>query len=248
MSIGVTFVIFTHAQEWGQDIIATFQQIGGATTGMSPLSLTPTGVMAQGFQLAAIFWQASARASWFTAPSSAIEFMFCSLVIVISFACAALTFVEVLIESAAVAVGGSILLPFSTVRWLRPLLPGWASAVVALGVRLMFLLMVLSIGLVLANQWSHSMAGNADSITGNTYLAVEAMVESLFFALLTWKLPLKMAGYVDSRASASWGESHGAAMMVQGFEAAEAGAKRAGQASATVGKASAQVVQKMLLS
>jgi type IV secretory pathway TrbL component len=163
-------------------------------------------------------------------------------------------FLEVLIEAAALVVGLSILLPFATVRWTWPFFSGWASAVMATGVRLMFMLMVLALGLVLANSWTQSMVANSGAITTNTFLAVEAMVESFFFALVAWRIPRKMASYVDNKISATLGESlNGPALQATG-QALQAAGKRAAGAAAVAGKAAAsgaanlsQTVGNMLL-
>jgi P-type conjugative transfer protein TrbL len=223
---------------------------------MSPDVLTPSGIMQTGFGLARIFWTASGRAGWLMSPSSAATTFFCTIVVVLAYAGAAIIYLLTLIEASVVVIGGSVLLAFASLRWTWDIFPRWGAAVLGVGVRLMFLLMVLTVGLVLAQQWSEAMAGVSGSVTTNTFLAAAAMVESLVFVALVYSIPRHMAMLVGGGSALTFGEAFlASAMAGTGRVAAQAGesaASAAGQAvsagASAAATATSQVVQKMLLS
>jgi type IV secretory pathway TrbL component len=98
LGIGVVYVVFSNAQPWGTAVVDTFLQIGKATSGMSPDVLTPSGIMQTGFGLARIFWTASGRAGWLMSPSSAATTFFCTIVVVLAYAGAAIIYLLTLIR------------------------------------------------------------------------------------------------------------------------------------------------------
>src|SRR5580658_304178 len=65
VGIGVAYILFENATDWMRNgVIATIAEWGGQVSGMSVASLSPDGVLAEGWTLARMLLSAMAHGHW----------------------------------------------------------------------------------------------------------------------------------------------------------------------------------------
>ncbi len=73
VSLSVLHAVFLYSQDLATDMLNGFQALGQQVSGLSPTTLTPSGVLTQGIHLVQILWAAAGNASWFKAPTVAFR-------------------------------------------------------------------------------------------------------------------------------------------------------------------------------
>ena len=201
LSLALLYAVFLNAQELATEVYNGFQAWAQQLTGLSPATLSPSGVMETGLQLARIFWDAAGAASWFHEPFSALVEMFCTIGMVVAFAVAAIILLLAEVQAWALIDGGLILLAFAALPWTWHMFPGWGISVLSACIKIFFLFAILAVGLTEAQGWATTMAGAAGTIVEDASLSFEAMIESLLFLGLVYYIPGLMSGLVLAAAS-----------------------------------------------
>jgi type IV secretory pathway TrbL component len=183
----------------GPSIINTGIQIGQAVTGQSPNVLTPSGVFNAGLSMVGTLWHAKAAAGWLH-PIMELEFLLVSIGIVLSWTAAALIYLGALLEGAWIVYVGPILICFSTLSSTAPMLIQWATRVLAIAIKIAVLLLVLAVGMSLAQIWGQQLAENSTTIGTNLWWLVLSLVQSVVFAYLVYKVPGAVTSLVGSTA------------------------------------------------
>jgi P-type conjugative transfer protein TrbL len=234
VSLSVLHAVFLYSQDLATEMLDGFQALGQQVSGLSPATLTPSGVMTQGIQLVKILWAAAGAAAWFKAPTVAIETMVCVLVIVFAFAVSSIIYLLALVEVWALIIGGSFLLAFAPLPWTWNIFPGWGLRVLAACVKTFFLIAVLALGLNEAAGWTVAMASSSSTLAVNAIVMMQAITESLLFVALVYYIPGLMASLVTGGAGVAItaGETILAGVVSQGADQAANGAKAIGGAAA----------------
>jgi P-type conjugative transfer protein TrbL len=234
VSLSVLHAVFLYSQDLATDMLSGFQALGQQVSGLSPETLTPSGVLTQGIQLVKILWEAAGAASWFKAPTVAIETMVCVLVIVFAFAVSSIIYLLALVEVWALIIGGSLLLAFAPLPWTWNIFPGWGLRVLGACVKTFFLIAVLALGLNEAAGWTAAMARSSSTLAVNASVMMQAVTEALLFVALVYYIPGIMASLVTGGAGAAItaGETILAGMVSEGADQAASGAKALGGATA----------------
>ena len=239
--LSLVYVLLNNAADWGMAIINTGIDIGQAVTGQSPGVLTPSGVFQAGLNMVGTLWQAKAAGGWLH-PVQDFELMFLSLGVVLAWAGAALIYLGALLEGAWIVYSGPILICFAALSSTAPMLIQWATRVLAIALKIAVLLLVLAVGMGLAQGWGQQLADNSSKIVTNGWLPVQTLVESILFCYLVYKVPGAVTSLVGSTAF-GFGESFlgsvGTTIGEGAEQAGTAGANLAGKALAEVGNASA---------
>jgi hypothetical protein len=134
----------------------------------------------------------------------------------------------------------------------------WATRVLAIAIKIAVLLLVLAVGMSLAQIWGQQLAENSTTIGTNLWWLVLSLVQSVVFAYLVYKVPGAVTSLVGSTAF-DFGESFlgsaGGAIGEGSQDAGVAVAKATGKGVAQVATASAnaaanlsQTVRAMILS
>jgi P-type conjugative transfer protein TrbL len=255
--VGLVYVLLNNAVDWGHAIINTGIQIGQTVTGESPDVLTPSGVFNAGLNMVGTLWRAKAAGGWLH-PVQDVEFMFVSIGVILCWAAAALIYLGALLEGAWIVYVGPILICFSALSSTAPMLVHWATRVLAIAVKIAVLLLVLAVGMGLAQTWGQQLANNSAAILTDGWWIILSLVQSILFGYLVFKVPGAVTSLVGSTAF-EFGESFlgsaGGAIGESAQEAAAVGAKAAGKAAVDAAKASAkaasnlsQTVRAMILS
>jgi P-type conjugative transfer protein TrbL len=237
--IGACWFVFTNAATFGQAVIDTGTHIGQAISTWSPLTLTPSGVLNQGLQLAAIVWQSKASGSWLTSPVQDLEFFFVGAVIVTCWTGGALIYLGSLLEAAALVYGGPIVIAFTPLHWTAELLVRWALSVLGVAIKIAILLMTLAVGMAIAQGWTIALNEASATLTTNLGNLVIAAVESLVFVYLVMKLPALFTNLIGGSPLFTFGESFISMTMGALGGAAASAATSAGSAA---GSAAADAV------
>jgi P-type conjugative transfer protein TrbL len=242
VSLAVLHAVFLYSQDLATDVLNGFQALGQQVTGLSPETLTPSGVLQQGMQLVHILWNASGEASWFKAPQVAIETIICALFMVFAFAAASIIYLLALVEVWALIIGGSFLLAFAPLPWTWNIFPGWGLRVLGACVKTFFLIAVLALGLNEAAGWSRAMTTSSAGFAGDASLMMQAVSEALLFFALVYYIPGIMASLVTGGAGAAItaGETILAGIVGEGASQAAGSGKAIGGAAADAATAAAK--------
>jgi type IV secretion system protein TrbL len=236
--VGICWVIFIHAGDWGQAIIDFGSDVGRAVSTLSTGSITPSAILNTGLNLAHIIWTAKATGGWLSAGIQDLEFFFVSMVIIAAWTGAALIYLGALLEAAALVYGGPLLIAFTPFAWTAELLVRWALSVLGIAIKIAVLLMTLAIGMAIARVWTEALALSSATLTTNLWNLMVAAVESLIFVYLLMKIPTAIASLVGGGGLFAFGEGFLAqAMGALGGAAASAGsatASAAGSAASSV--------------
>jgi P-type conjugative transfer protein TrbL len=234
VSLSVLHAVFLYSQDLATDVLNGFQALGQQVSGLSPETLTPSGVMQQGMQLVHILWTASGNASWFKAPTVAVETLICALLMLFAFAVSSIIYLLALVEVWALIIGGSFLLAFAPLPWTWNIFPGWGLRVLGACVKTFFLIAVLALGLTEAAGWTAAMGPSTASFAGNASLMMQAMTEALLFCALVYYIPRIMASLVTGGAGAAMiaGETILAGIVAAGASQAASSGKAIGDAAA----------------
>ena len=248
VSLSVLHTVFLYSQDLATDMLGGFQALGQQVSGLPPTTLTPSGVLTQGIHLVQILWAAAGNASWFKAPTVAIETMICVIVMVFAFAVASIIYLLALVEVWALIIGGSLLLAFAPLPWTWNIFPGWGLRVLGACVKTFFLIAVLALGLNEAAGWTTGMASTSSGLATNASLMMQAVTESLLFVALVYYIPRIMASLVIGGAGTAItaGETILAGMVAEGASQAASGGKAIGGATADATNAAADGAAKAL--
>jgi P-type conjugative transfer protein TrbL len=241
VSLAVLHAVFLYSQDLATDVLNGFQALGQQVTGLSPETLTPSGVLQQGMQLVHILWNASGEASWFKAPQVAIETIICALFMVFAFAAASIIYLLALVEVWALIIGGSFLLAFAPLPWTWNIFPGWGLRVLGACVKTFFLIAVLALGLNEAAGWTRAMTTSSVGFAGDASLMMQAVTEALLFFALVYYIPGIMASLVTGGAGAAItaGETILAGIVGEGASQAASSGKAIGGAAADAARTAA---------
>jgi type IV secretion system protein TrbL len=240
--IGICWFVFTNAANFGQAVIDTGTAIGQDISTLSPLTLTPSGVLNQGLQLAAVVWQSKASGGWLTSAVQDLEFFFVGAVIVTCWSGAALIYLGALLEAAALVYGGPIVIAFTPFHWTAELLVRWALFVLAVAIKIAVLLMTLAVGMTIARIWTESLQAASPTLTTNLWNLMLSAVESLIFVYLVLKLPALFTNLIGGSPLFTFGESFvSMATGALGGAAASAGSATANAAGSAASSAASGV-------
>jgi P-type conjugative transfer protein TrbL len=241
VSLAVLHAVFLYSQNLATDLLDGFQALGQQVTGLSPATLTPSGILQQGMQLVHILWTASGKASWFKAPEIAVETLICSLLMTFAFAVSSIIYLLALIEVWTLIIGGSFLLAFAPLPWTWNIFPGWGLKVLAACVKTFFLMAVLALGLKEVGNWTAVMTTSSAGLATDASGMMQAVTEALLFVALVYYIPGLMASLVTGGAGAAItaGETILAGIVAEGAGQAGSGAKALGSAAANAAADSA---------
>ena len=235
--LGLVYVILNHAQDWGEAVINTGLAVGQAVSGQSPKVLTPSGVFQMGLNMAGTLLGAKAKGGWLN-PIEDAEMFFTVIVVVLAWAAAAFIYLGTLLEAAWVIFVGPILICFSALSSTAPMLVRWATSVLGIALKTAVLILVLAIGMGLAQDWGNQLNSNAASIMTNLWWLVLSIVQSILFFYFVLKVPGAIVTLVAGTMF-SFGEAFasavGGAVSAAGLAAAGAGVSAASSVASGAG-------------
>jgi P-type conjugative transfer protein TrbL len=249
IAIGLTYWFLANAVSLLGTLFNGFQWFGQTAIGVS--NLTPTGVLTLGIQMAGTIMQSFTLGAFFTGlfksgsdpVLAAFLVIVSSLLVLISFTIAASWYLVTFIEMYIVTGGGSILIALGGSEMTGAIFQRFLSKVIALGIRGMFIILTLGVGMQLANGWLAAIQ-TAPAIT--PAMLFYLIANAVMFLLVVLAVPHTAASLANDSVSfglaqafeATWLAATIARGVQRGLSAAKHGATlNAGRAR--VAKASA---------
>jgi P-type conjugative transfer protein TrbL len=188
-----------HGADFGNAVYNTAQQIAASITLSSPGTMTPSGVINEGLNIARILYTAKGAGGWLH-PIQAIEWAVVTITVVVAWTIAALVLFETILEFYVLTYGGPLLIGFSAFYLTAELIVAWIKALLAMAFKLVIVLGMLAVGFVLARIWAGNLDAVANSITTNIWNLMQALVMSVIFVYLLYRVPQMYAALVGSYA------------------------------------------------
>jgi P-type conjugative transfer protein TrbL len=159
IAIGLIYWFLTNAVGLLTSLFTGFQWLGEKAIGVS--NLNPSGVFDLGIQMAGTIVQSFTLGAFFIGlfksgsdpVLAALLVLASSLIVLIAFTVAAAWFLTTFIEMYLVIGGGSILIALGGSEMTGAIFQRFLSKVIALGIRGMFIILTLGVGMQLANGW-----------------------------------------------------------------------------------------------
>jgi hypothetical protein len=189
LRIGIVYVVLANSLDWGQGIIDLGKAVGVSVSGQSPEVMTPSGIYDLGTATVHTLLHDGTFMKWLH-PIDAISNGVILIITQLTWLCAAVIYLFVLIQCAYVVAIGPIKLSFATLEYTWPMLMVWFEALLSIAIKLMATLLTLAVGLTEANNWSTGFTalGLKVNLQPN-YYAMQALGEAAVFALCLWSLP-----------------------------------------------------------
>src|SRR3984957_13210496 len=162
LSGGFIYLMIVNAFPWMNAVITSFSDIGAAVSGLPNLS--PQSILQLGGKMAQTIFDAPASTSVMSNLEMAIIQSVSGFVVLLAFTITAIALLFTLVESYIAIGGGVILLGFGGSRFTAPAAEGYFPFVIRVGVRLLFLYLVLGVGVQLATQWAAAIAAACNPV------------------------------------------------------------------------------------
>ncbi len=148
LALGFIFAMISNAPFWFTGLMDSFAQIGARVAGLANLS--PSVVMNNGISLFQAIINSLSKLAWynFLTPAASLSFL-CGLVIYLAFLWIAIDMVWTVAEVYIGIGGGLLLLGFSSSRWTWGFGEGYLNWMVGIGVKLMFLYLMVGVGMTI---------------------------------------------------------------------------------------------------
>jgi type IV secretion system protein TrbL len=193
LSFGSIFAMIANAPIWFTGIIDSFEQIGAHVAGVPNLS--PSQVFTAGLSLFQTILRGFGSLSWFHMSVAALVGVLAGLVMFASFLLIAIEMVLTLAETYIGMAGGILLLGFSSSRWTWGFGEGYLNWIAGVGMKLMFLYLMVGVGMTIAAGWNTALAGWT---TADVTLPLTIMGAAIVFAWLAWSIPNTAAAITRS--------------------------------------------------
>jgi len=239
LRIGIVYCILANSLPFGQAIIELGSTVAQQTTGLSTMSLTPSGIVALGSDTVSTFASAGTY-MMFLHPIDAIQYAILTLAIRLVWFILAVLYLFTLLQAAWAVAVGPIILSFSTLQWTGACLFLWFEALLTVAIKLMATLLVLAIGMVEAQGWATYFHGLGISINFHPIdYATLALLEVAVFATLLWILPVVAHRMIRMHLGSgmTWDGAGAGSLLTAGKKAAAAIAGAAKTAAKSAAKA-----------
>jgi type IV secretion system protein TrbL len=194
---------------WIPAIVNSLRQVGERMTGTG--SLSPADVMSRGVDIATRVMTAAKHEGF-------IEHIFGSLIASIVGCTIFFLFVRIGIEMFLIIVGGKILLTgavillgFSGAKWSRQFTERYLTAAVAIGIKMLFITLIVGIGETLAPGWSDILKNVPGDKLMEAYFAV--LAAALVYFYLALRLPEMAAALFTGTFNLNFSPGLGTAVM-----------------------------------
>jgi type IV secretion system protein TrbL len=230
MFIGAFFALLQFGTTWIPAIIDSFVMVGQNASGVP--SLSPSGILAQGLQIAGNLLKSAANSGWMAALGTALCMVFAAILSFLAFLGLCIQFVVATIESYLVIGAGFLFLGFGGSRWTAPYVERYIAYAVATGVKVMLIYLLIGAGIILSNQWvaaSQSIALSAQPATD----ALDIAAAAVLFLMICWNAPKLAAAMLGGSPALSGGDAVGTGGALVGGAVAIAGLAAGGVALGT---------------
>jgi P-type conjugative transfer protein TrbL len=197
IAVGAAVTVLSLAPTFIPGLLDDFMRIGSqiSASGGHAVTLSPSQVMAQGWDIAGAMNDTTENLSWLEFAKAAIPVEFGQLFVIISYSVVAGSLLLTLIEAYVVVSGGAFLLGFIGSRWTTPWAERYFAMLVSVAVKLTVIMLIVGLGGSLSAKWItlfHPGAIN-DFVD---YFAVAG--DAFVYCLIAWNAPRFVAGMVGA--------------------------------------------------
>jgi type IV secretion system protein TrbL len=235
MWIGVFYALLINGRTWVPQIIESFTQIGLKASGQTT-PMSPSGVFAQGLNIAQVLMARGSILDFFEKPGSSLVLGIGAILIVVSYAIITINFVMATVESYFVISVGYLFLGFGGSRWTAPYTERYMALAVANGIKLVVLYCLIAGGTNLGITWATEAQGIGKSAQPSQ-VCLDVMGGSLIYMALCWGIPKLFASVMGGAPSLSGGDLASTAQNLATAAIALTGVASALKAGATKGAA-----------
>jgi len=211
LALGFLYALIVNAPIWFSAVIQGFQEIGGQAAGIPNLS--PSTVFNNGLALFQTIYRGFASLGWFHLTMAALIALVAGLLMFLSFALIAGQMLLALAEAYVGVGGGVLLLGFSGSRWTIKFAEGFLGWITGVGVKLLFLYLLVGVGMTVTAAWNSALTGWTG---GDPTLPLTIAGGSLIFLLVAWNIPNTAASIVGGAVSLNLSHAFEAAMAGYG--------------------------------
>lgn len=212
LALGFLYAMIVNAPIWFGAIINGFEQIGGEAAGIPGLS--PSTVFNNGLSLFQTIYQGFAALGWFHLTMAALIALIAGLIMFLSFALIAGQMLLALSEAYLGMGGGVLILGFSGSRWTIKFAEGFLGWIGGVGIKLLFLYLLVGVGMTITAGWNSALAGWT---IGDPSLPLTIAGGALIFLLLAWTIPNTAASIVGGAVSLNLSHAFEAGMAGYGL-------------------------------
>jgi type IV secretion system protein TrbL len=197
LRVGLLLVFMTNVAQWGNDIVDGMKQVAGNVTGMSPATLTPSGVFNAGLVIVSTLEQAAGKFHWWH-PILAIEYAILIAIVFLAFFAAAVIYLLTLIAATWVIYTGPIWIALAGLEQTYDTFITWGIRLIGIGVYVLLQIMVIAVGMTLIQGWSANLTANQNAIITNIYWLLISVAQGALFCWMVAYIPnflMSLAGH-----------------------------------------------------
>jgi len=228
LALGFLYAMIVNAPIWFSAIIQGFQQIGGQAAGIPDLS--PSTVFTNGLAMFQTIYRGFGSFGWFHVTIASLIALVAGLIMFLSFALIAGQMLLALSEAYVGLGGGVLLLGFSGSRWTIKFAEGFLGWIAGVGVKLLFLYLLVGVGMTITAGWNAALTGWT---VADPTLPLTIAGGALIFMLLTWRIPDTAASIVGGSVSLNLSHAFEGLMAGYGLSRILTNQKAAGIVSGT---------------
>src|SRR5712671_4158647 len=224
MWIGIFYAILLYGVTpggggWIPAIMDSFHILGQNASAVGPLG--PSAIVGFGVNMSVDLLSSLKGADFLTGFSSSMALVFCAVLIFIAYLAIAIQFVVAMVESYLVIGAGVIFLGFGGSRWTATYVERYIAYAVSVGMKLLFLYLLIGAGMTLSEGW-RLVAQNAATSMEPARTGFDLAAAAVMFLCVCWMSPKISSAMLGGVASMSGGDITGVGMGV-GLAAAGVG-------------------------
>jgi type IV secretion system protein TrbL len=198
--LNVFYLFLTEYDQFLPLIINSFQQAGtylGGQAGGTYIVPTPAGIIGNGFDIALQITHIAFKRTLFLNISMALISVSVIVVILYCFGRIAIELLLIQIGSQIILAGGIFLLAFSGLQWTRDYAERYVHTFFHMGIKMLFMYVLIGIGAGLTNTWANSLNNISDNLIFQYFFAM--VMATYVFYMLCLKLPEQATVYFTGR-------------------------------------------------
>jgi hypothetical protein len=197
----IIYMLYQNFESIGSIFSTMGHTIGLAVSGLSPDNLTPSDLYSQGLLIINLLFKNRHWYAWFNLIGD-IEFLFLITVTMTAWFAIATRYLFTIVEAEWTFIKGAVTVCFAAFPNTWPTLENWAVQMLKVGIRLIAIVLIVAIGLALAEDWTDALAAMGDSFNVNPIANGNIqMCEALLVLWAVWRLPQKADGLITSAGS-----------------------------------------------
>lgn len=231
VALAFFLMIIQHFDSWIPAIYQSLRQAGQYMTGVNELH--PSDIVSQGVHLSSMIMNVSHQGGLLEQIGGALFNVIVALLVFLAFLGVAIQMTLIIVGGKIILAGGMVMLGFSGSKWTMDYAQRYFGAAVHIGLKLMFLTLIIGLGQDLSPAWASLIQNAPPDKLLESFLVV--LASSLLFFFLSWKIPEMGASLLSGSLAMNLGGELGFYATAAGVLAVK-GAQTLGSMGTAVGK------------